>query len=72
MGSEGERARSAPAQTLRPQLLLSVALAALILAAPAGEHTAAQAMNLGSFAPGRFSGPIRLNTSALVARSLMA
>jgi hypothetical protein len=63
MGSDAERARSAPAQIPRPQLLLSVALAALILAAPAGEQTPAQAMNLGSFAPGRL-GPTRLNSGA--------
>jgi hypothetical protein len=65
MGSDADRARSAPAQALRPQLLVSVALAALILAAPAGEQTPAQAMNLGSFAPRGFSAPIHLNNGAL-------
>jgi hypothetical protein len=64
LGSDGERARPAPAQIQRPQLLLSVALAALILAAPTGEQAPAQAMNLGSFAPGRFSGPTQLNNGA--------
>jgi hypothetical protein len=59
MGSGGERARAASNNILRPKLLLSAALAALIVAAPAGEQTSALAMNLGSsFGAVRFnSGP---------------
>jgi hypothetical protein len=56
MGSGGERARAASVRILRPKLLLSAALAALIVAAPTGS---ALAMNLGSnFGVSRFnSGP---------------
>src|SRR5216684_2667964 len=48
MGSGGERARAESDRILRPKLLLSAALAALIIAAPTGERTSALAMNLGS------------------------
>src|SRR5258707_15349156 len=48
MGTGGERTRAASSNILRPKLLLSAALAALIVAAPTGERTSALAMNLGS------------------------
>src|SRR5260370_35947543 len=59
MSTGGERARAASNSILRPKLLLSAALAALIIAAPTGEQTSALAMNLGSsFGAARFnSGP---------------
>ena len=61
MGSGGERTPAAskplpsPKLRLQPKLLLSAALAALILAAPAGDRTSA-AMELGGFAGARFNG----------------
>ena len=67
MCSDGERARTASQKLLRrqpprPQLLLaSAALAALIVAAPAG------AMDLGGsgFSVGRFGGPLRPSSGTL-------
>jgi hypothetical protein len=59
MGSGGDRAHTTSNGLPRSRLLLSAALAALVLAAPAGDPTSAQAMNLGSgFGAVRFnSGP---------------
>jgi subtilisin family serine protease len=59
MGSGGDRAHTASNSIPRSRLLLSAALAALVLAAPAGDPTSAQAMGLGSgFGAVRFnSGP---------------
>src|SRR5476651_1220227 len=59
MGSGGDRAQTASNRIPRSRLLLSAALAALALAAPAGDPTSAQAMSLGSgFGAVRFnSGP---------------
>jgi subtilisin family serine protease len=57
MGSGEERPRTASDKILRPQLLLSAALAALIVAAPAGDRTSARAMSLGSS-----FGAVRLNS----------
>jgi Subtilase family len=55
MGSGGEHPRTASDTILRPKLLLSAALAALIVAVPAADGTSALAMN---FAAARFnSGP---------------
>ena len=64
MGSGEERARTAlkSNKILRPKLLLSAALAALIVAAPTGDRTSALAMNLGSnFGAGRFSETTHVN-----------
>jgi subtilisin family serine protease len=47
----------------RPKLLLSAALAALIVAAPTGDPTPASAMNLGSGFGARFGGPVRLTNT---------
>jgi subtilisin family serine protease len=64
MGCGEERARTTSNKILRPKLLLlSAALAALIVAAPTGDRTSALAMNLGSnFGASRFSGPVHLNS----------
>jgi subtilisin family serine protease len=48
MGSGAERPRTASDNILRPKLLLSAALAALMVAAPAGDRTSARAMSFGS------------------------
>jgi subtilisin family serine protease len=57
MGSGEERTRTASGRILPPKLLLSAALAALIVAAPTGDRTAALAMNLGSsFGAARLGG----------------
>ncbi len=61
MGSGAERLKASANSIPRPKLLLSAALAALIVAAPAGDPTPASAMNLGSGFGGRFGGPVRLN-----------
>ncbi|HWF96221.1 MAG TPA: S8 family serine peptidase [Xanthobacteraceae bacterium] len=54
MGSGEERTRTASGRILPPKLLLSAALAALIVAAPTGDRPSALAMNLGSgFGAGR-------------------
>jgi subtilase family protein len=56
MGSGRERARTSSGRILRPGLLLSAALAALMVAVPTGGRTSALAMNLGSgFAVSRFN-----------------
>jgi hypothetical protein len=69
MGSGGERARTASDRILRPQLLLSVALAAIVIAAPAGEQTSAWAMNLGGFGAARFnSGSLNSGSHVFVPR----
>jgi Subtilase family len=60
MCSDGERARTASQNLLRPQLLLaSAALAALVIAAPAG------AMDLGGSGSGRPGGSLRPSSGAL-------
>jgi Subtilase family len=68
MGSGEERARTAlkSNKILRPKLLLlSAALAALIVTAPAGDRTSALAMNLGSdFGASRYSGAASFNSGA--------
>jgi len=57
MGSGEERTRTASGRILPPKLLLSAALAALIVAAPNGDRTAALAMNLdSSFGAARLGG----------------
>jgi subtilisin family serine protease len=55
MGSGGARAHTASDRILRPTLLLSVALAALVVAAPAGNQTSAWAMQLGGSGAARFN-----------------
>jgi hypothetical protein len=61
MGSGAERLQASANSIRRPKLLLSAALAALIIAAPAGDPTPASAMNFGSGFGARFGGPVRLN-----------
>jgi hypothetical protein len=64
MGSGADRLKIPSNRFRRPKLLLlSAALAALIVAAPAGDPTPASAMNLGSGFGGRFGGPVRLNNA---------
>jgi hypothetical protein len=58
MGSGEERARTASDKILRPKLLLSAALAALIVAAAAGDRASAMAISRGSH-----FGAVRLNTA---------
>src|ERR1700692_2199639 len=68
LGSGEEPTRTtAPDRTMRPKLLLSAALAALIVAAPTGDRISALAMNLGSSSgSSRFTGPVRLNNGPRV------
>jgi subtilisin family serine protease len=69
MGSGGERTRTASDRILPPKLLLSAALAALIIAAPAGDRTSALAMHLGSgFGAARLggAGAVHLNSGPRV------
>src|SRR5579863_9740842 len=69
MGSGGERTRTASDRILPPKLLLSAALAALIIAAPAGDRTSALAMNLRSgFGAARLggAGAVHLNSGPRV------
>jgi hypothetical protein len=68
MGSDEERTRTTvPGRAMRPKLLLSAALAALIVAAPTGDRTSALAMNLSSsLGSSRFTGPVRLNSGSHV------
>jgi hypothetical protein len=63
MGSGAGRFKASTNNFRRPKLLLSAALAALIVAAPAGDPTPASAMNLGSGFGGRFGGPVRLSNT---------
>ena len=70
MGSGEERTRTASDTILPPKLLLSAALAALIIAAPAGDRTSALAMNLRSgFGAARLggAGAVHLNSGPRVA-----
>jgi subtilisin family serine protease len=70
MGPGGERTRTASERILPPKLLLSAALAALIIAAPAGDRTSALAMHLGSgFGAARLggAGTVHLNSGPRVA-----
>jgi subtilisin family serine protease len=55
MGSGAERTRTASHGILRPRLLVSAALAAIILASPAGDRTSS-AMVFGNFAAARSNG----------------
>src|SRR5258708_17626957 len=62
MGPGEQRLRPTSRNIMRPRLLVSAALAALVVAAPTGEPTARLAMNLGSgFATSRFKEPVHLN-----------
>src|ERR1700722_2303411 len=57
MGSGGERTHTASDGILSPKLLLSAALAAVLIVAPAGDRTSALAMRLGAgFGAGRLGG----------------
>ena len=66
MGSGGERTRTSSHGILPPRLVLSAALAALIVAAPAGDRTSALAMNLRGFGAARFGGPVHFNNGPRV------
>src|ERR1700681_2865280 len=67
MSLGGERARTASNSILRPNLLLSAALAALIVAAPAGDRTSALAMELGSsLGAARFNSGPQINSGPQV------
>ena len=71
MGSDEQHARATQNKILRPKLLLvSAALVALIVAAPAADPTSALAMDLGSSGFGRISGPTHISSGTFNGGSL--